>query len=105
LPRHPRGDGASTDRPWIPPRRPVLRKTKVFDPTDGFGAVKDLVELSDVTLFRREDRWGPYVIAFLEGDGSRWADEPVPAFRPAQGWEQGSVFEPNLIYFNGKWRM
>jgi hypothetical protein len=170
----------------------ILRKTKVFDPADGFGPVKDLVELSDATLCQRLGRWwiflagqrrgegvialfsgslpegaplrptgwnlatmpgdpgraeplggapngaggrhcpsyakgwdparhveveriyyardagqpwGPYAIAFLEWDGSRWVDEPEPAFVATQSWENGSVYEPNLIYFNGKWRM
>jgi hypothetical protein len=173
-----------------PPR--VLRKIKVFDPADGFGPVKDVVELLDATLAKRGNRWwlflagqhhgtqeitlfsaslpegaalsptgwnlttaagnpaaieplggapngsggrhcpsyvkgwdparqveveriyyardggqpwGPYVIAFLEWDGKQWVNRPEPAFIPTQDWEKGSVYEPNLIYTNGKWRI
>jgi hypothetical protein len=49
--------------------------------------------------------WGPYTIGFLECDGSVWQPQPEPVFRATQDWEHGSVFEPNLIYDDGKWRM
>ena len=49
--------------------------------------------------------WGPYTIAFLEWDGQQWLDQPEPAFAGAESWEHGSVFEPNLIYADGRWKM
>jgi hypothetical protein len=49
--------------------------------------------------------WGPYTIGFLEWDGTGWQDQPAPAFLANAGWEHGSVYEPNLIYHDGKWRM
>jgi hypothetical protein len=52
-----------------------------------------------------QNLWGPYTIGFLEWDGERWADQPEPAFLPKEDWEHGSVFEPNLIYHEGKWKM
>ena len=52
-----------------------------------------------------ENLWGPYAIGFLEWDGDRWADQSEPAFCPNEDWEHGSVYEPNLIYHEGKWRM
>jgi hypothetical protein len=57
----------------------VLRKTKVFDPADGFGAVKDLVELSDVTIFQREDRW------WLAGAGQRHGSNEITLFGASLG--------------------
>lgn len=178
--------------PPVPLPPTPVRKVKIFDPADGFGPVKNLVELSDATLARRGDRWwmylsgqhhganeitlfsaslpegsplgtagwavtaladdpsraeplggmpvraggrhcpsyvkgsdpakgveveriyyardpgrpwGPYSIAYLEWDGSGWVDQATPAFLPTQEWEKGSVYEPNLVYSNGKWRM
>ena len=32
-------------------------------------------------------------------------DQPEPAFTPNEEWEHGSVYEPNLIYHDGKWKM
>lgn len=52
-----------------------------------------------------EHLWGPYTIGFLEWDGERWVDQPEPAFRACEDWEHGSVYEPNLIYHEGKWKM
>jgi hypothetical protein len=52
-----------------------------------------------------ENLWGPYTIGFLEWDGETWRDLPEPAFRANQDWERGSVYEPNLIYHAGKWKM
>ena len=52
-----------------------------------------------------EHLWGPYSIGFLEWDGDRWADQPEPVFSANEDWEHGSVYEPNLIYHEGKWRM
>jgi len=49
--------------------------------------------------------WGPYTIGYLEWDGARWIDQPVPVFRAEEQWEHGSVYEPNLIYADGKWKM
>ena len=52
-----------------------------------------------------DNLWGPYTIGFLEWDGERWIDQPEPAFTANQDWEHGSVYEPNLIYHEGKWKM
>jgi hypothetical protein len=52
-----------------------------------------------------ENPWGPYSIGYLEWDGPRWAEQPAPVFIAAESWEQGSVYEPNLVYADGKWKM
>ena len=52
-----------------------------------------------------ENLWGPYTIGYLEWDGERWADQASPVFVANTEWERGSVYEPNLIYFDGKWRL
>jgi hypothetical protein len=52
-----------------------------------------------------EHLWGPYAIGYLEWDGERWIDQPAPAFVATEPWERGSVYEPNLIYADGKWRL
>jgi hypothetical protein len=52
-----------------------------------------------------ENLWGPYTIGYLEWSGSEWIDQPSPAFTATQDWEHGSVYEPNLIYADGKWKM
>ena len=52
-----------------------------------------------------EQIWGPYTIGFLEWDGTHWLDQPAPTFLPSEPWERGSVYEPNLIYHDGKWKM
>lgn len=52
-----------------------------------------------------EHLWGPYTIGFLEWDGEAWRDQPEPAFVAGEEWEHGSVYEPNLIYHDGKWKM
>lgn len=49
--------------------------------------------------------WGPYTIGYLEWDGSRWVEKPEPVFTANQDWEHGSVYEPNLIYHEGRWKM
>ena len=49
--------------------------------------------------------WGPYTIGYLEWDGDKWVDQPEPAFVANEDWERGSVYEPNLIYADGKWKM
>jgi hypothetical protein len=51
------------------------------------------------------DFMGPYVIGYLEWDGERWVDQSAPAFTANEYWERGSVYEPNLIYHDGKWKM
>ncbi len=48
---------------------------------------------------------GPYTIGYLEYDDAHWVDRPEPVFAAAQDWEHGSVYEPNLIYHDGKWKM
>jgi len=52
-----------------------------------------------------ENLWGPYTIGFLEWDGSEWQDQTEPAFAANEDWEHGSVYEPNLIYHEGTWKM
>jgi hypothetical protein len=52
-----------------------------------------------------ENLWGPYTIGYLEWDGGKWVDQPAPAFTANEDWEHGSVYEPNLIYHDGKWKM
>jgi hypothetical protein len=52
-----------------------------------------------------QNLWGPYTIGFLEWNGEQWVDRSEPVFFPAEDWERGSVYEPNLIYHDGKWKM
>jgi hypothetical protein len=52
-----------------------------------------------------ENLWGPYTIGFLEWDGKQWVDQAEPAFVASQEWEHGSVYEPNLVYHDGKWKL
>jgi len=52
-----------------------------------------------------DNLWGPYTIGYLQWDGEKWADQPAPAFVANEDWERGSVYEPNLIYHDGKWKM
>jgi hypothetical protein len=49
--------------------------------------------------------WGPYTIGYLEWDGEKWVEQPSPVFTANEAWERGSVYEPNLIYSGGKWKM
>jgi len=49
--------------------------------------------------------WGPYSIGYLEWDGASWQAQPEPVFRATEEWERGSVFEPNVLYHDGKWLM
>jgi hypothetical protein len=49
--------------------------------------------------------WGPYTIGYLEWDGTKWVDQPAPVFIANEEWEHGSVYEPNLIYHDGKWKL
>jgi hypothetical protein len=48
---------------------------------------------------------GPYSIGYVEWDGTRWADQSRPVFTATEDWEHGSVYEPNLIYHDSKWKM
>jgi hypothetical protein len=52
-----------------------------------------------------EHLWGPYAIGFLQWDGTAWTDRAEPVFVAGEEWERGSVFEPNLLYHDGKWKM
>ncbi len=52
-----------------------------------------------------ENLWGPYAIGYLEWDGERWVERSAPVFTACEDWEHGSVYEPNLIYAGGKWKM
>jgi len=52
-----------------------------------------------------EHLWGPYTIGYLEWDGTCWIDQPAPVFTASKDWERGSVYEPNLVYADGLWRL
>jgi hypothetical protein len=52
-----------------------------------------------------ENVWGPYTIGYLEWEGEAWADQAAPVFVANEEWERGSVYEPNVIYADGKWKM
>jgi hypothetical protein len=52
-----------------------------------------------------DNLWGPYTIGYLEWDGGKWVDQAAPVFTANEDWEHGSVYEPNLIYHDGKWKM
>jgi len=52
-----------------------------------------------------ENVWGPYTIGYLEWNGTQWIDQPAPVFQAEEDWEHGSVYEPNLLYADGKWKM
>lgn len=49
--------------------------------------------------------WGPYTIGFLQWNGDAWLDRPEPAVAANEEWEHGSVYEPNIIYHDRKWKM
>jgi hypothetical protein len=53
----------------------------------------------------REYIWGPYTIGYVEWDGAQWVEHENPVFLATEEWERGSVYEPNLIYHDGKWKM
>ena len=44
-------------------------------------------------------------LAFSNGMASRWLDQPEPVFTATEDWERGSVYEPNVLYHDGKWKM
>jgi hypothetical protein len=48
---------------------------------------------------------GPYSIGYVEWDGARWVESPAPIFTATEAWEHGSVYEPNVIYHAGRWKM
>lgn len=52
-----------------------------------------------------ESPMGPYQIGYLEWNGAEWIDQSAPCFRAAEDWEFGSVYEPNLIWHDGRWKM
>jgi hypothetical protein len=52
-----------------------------------------------------DNLWGPYTIGFLQWDGNEWQDQAEPVFASNEAWEHGSVYEPNLVYHDGKWKM
>jgi hypothetical protein len=52
-----------------------------------------------------ENIWGPYTIGHLEWNGEYWQDQEEPVFVAGEEWEHGSVYEPNVIYHGGKWKM
>jgi hypothetical protein len=49
--------------------------------------------------------WGPYTIGFLEWTGGQWIDQSQPVFTASVAWEHESVYEPNLIYHDGMWKL
>jgi len=49
--------------------------------------------------------WGPYTIGYLEWDGKQWIDQSSPCFIANEDWEHGSVYEPNLLWHGGVWKM
>src|SRR5262245_52063247 len=49
--------------------------------------------------------WGPYAIGYLEWDGERWREQAEPVFVAREPWERGSVYEPNVVYADGRWKM
>ncbi len=53
----------------------------------------------------REHIGGPYTIGYAEWNGAQWAEGENPVFRATEEWEHGSVYEPNLIYADGTWKM
>lgn len=56
---------------------------------------------------------GPYSIGYVVWDGTAWVvpdDVPQPVMTATEPWENpdgryGGVYEPNLIYHRGSWRM
>jgi hypothetical protein len=52
-----------------------------------------------------EHMWGPYAIGYLEWDGAQWVDQPEPAFVATEPWERGSVYEPNVVFADGMWKL
>ncbi len=48
---------------------------------------------------------GPYAIGYLEWDGAQWVDQAAPVFFANEYWERGSVYEPNVLYHDGRWKM
>ena len=49
--------------------------------------------------------WGPYTIGYLEWHDEGWIDSPAPVFVATEPWERGSVYEPNVTYADGKWKL
>jgi hypothetical protein len=52
-----------------------------------------------------ETPWGPYRIGFLQWDDNDWREQAEPVFVAEEAWERGSVYEPNVVYADGKWKM
>jgi hypothetical protein len=52
-----------------------------------------------------ETPWGPYAIGYLEWDGVGWREAEAPVFTATEDWERGSVYEPNVLYADGRWKM
>lgn len=48
---------------------------------------------------------GPYSIGYLEWDSTQWIDQTTPCFSANKEWERGSVYEPNLIWHDGIWKI
>lgn len=78
---------------------------KGWDPTadGGKGAARERIYYagSNNKTFQ-----GPYAISYLERNGEKWTHPGgAPVFPATEEWESGSVFEPNLLYAGGKWRL
>src|SRR5262245_56893767 len=52
-----------------------------------------------------ETPWGPYAIGYLEWDGAAWREQERPVLGAVEEWERGSVYEPNVVYADGRWKM
>jgi hypothetical protein len=49
---------------------------------------------------------GPYAIGCLEWKNGKWERvEGGPVFAATEPWEGGSVFEPSVVFSDGKWRL
>ncbi|QBD75560.1 hypothetical protein EPA93_05895 [Ktedonosporobacter rubrisoli] len=75
-----------------------------WDPTllQGAGAWQERIYYASC---REWNMAGPYAIGFLEWDGVKWKRYGEPVLQASEPWEFSSVQEPNVIYYEGKWRM
>src|ERR1700735_4000847 len=68
----------------------MLRETKIFDPADGFGAVRDAVQVTDASVVKRDGRWWMALAGRVHGrEGIQIFSASLPAGAPlsATGWE------------------
>src|SRR5262245_5626865 len=67
----------------------VVGVSRVFDPRDGFGALANVIEVTDATLGRRGDRWWMYLAGEAVGhEGIRLFSASLRTGAPlaASGW-------------------